>query len=437
MRRISCMPLPMTVYRDWAQPRRASSPRTTTRRHSLFRIVISGSSANAPGGIRLRPLAQRQIRIPPWLVLRTLGVLPHHEPVEEHVHGETLLESGTSRQQPEISPQELARQLWILLQIGGRLTREVHLTVAEEGFHQVEHAAHTPGFVRLLEDDVVLPVVVHYETWFEGLSKRVARRAEQVLYPARVCVRRPVGVASGERKPPPRLGGQPLRPALLQRDDGVRGEIVPSRTRPAKHMHKGEVLAHRPCHLESIVAGELLVSRDVRELRPWHARHDRVAPTEDVVARVEEIRPRDRRPGALVKHTGEEPLGRQLPVVVRSASQDVLSGRASDEHVLPEQSTGKGLGAHEFSEAESFQSRPELVVVDRPESSRVLPCHHNRSLRFPLAERELHQRLERQHRATHFLYSTDYLGHTSSFVLMKLGSRSTVHECFANVSPGG
>src|SRR5215211_1697338 len=336
MRRISCMPLPMTVYRDWAQPRRASSPRTTTRRHSLFRIVISGSSANAPGGIRLRPLAQRQIRILPWLVLRTLGVLPHHEPVEEHVHGETLLESGTSRQQPEISPQELARQLWILLQIGGRLTREVHLTVAEEGFHQVEHAAHTPGFVRLLEDDVVLPVVVHYETWFEGLSKRVARRAEQVLYPARVCVRRPVGVASGERKPPPRLGGQPLRPALLQRDDGVRGEVVASRARPVQQVHQREVLAHRPCHPESFVAGKRLASRDVRGLQPRHARHERVAPTEDVVARVQDVRPRDRRPGALVKQAGEESFGRELPVVVRGASQDILPERTGEEYVLAE-----------------------------------------------------------------------------------------------------
>src|SRR5918999_6523719 len=60
-------------------------------------MEITGSSDNARSGIRLRPLAQRQLRIPPWLVLRALGILPHHEPVEEHVRWEPLLESGTSR----------------------------------------------------------------------------------------------------------------------------------------------------------------------------------------------------------------------------------------------------------------------------------------------------------------------------------------------------
>ena len=35
-------------------------------------MEVTESSANAHSGIRLRPLAQRQFRIPPWLVLRTL-----------------------------------------------------------------------------------------------------------------------------------------------------------------------------------------------------------------------------------------------------------------------------------------------------------------------------------------------------------------------------
>jgi hypothetical protein len=67
-----------------------------------------------------------------------------------------------------------------------------------------------------------------------------------------------------------------------------------------------------------------------------------------------------------VQEPGEESLGRQLPVVVRSAPQDVLAGRAGDEHVLAEEPAGNGLGAHEFPEAEAFQSRPELTVVNRP-----------------------------------------------------------------------
>src|SRR5215207_289472 len=60
-------------------------------------MEVTGSSVNAHSGIRLRPLAQSQFWIPPWLVLRALGVLPHHEPIEEHVHWEPLPESGTSR----------------------------------------------------------------------------------------------------------------------------------------------------------------------------------------------------------------------------------------------------------------------------------------------------------------------------------------------------
>jgi hypothetical protein len=61
-------------------------------------LVLHQIPHDARGSVRLRPLAQRQPRIPPRLVLLALGVFPHHEPVEEHVRREPLLESRTGRQ---------------------------------------------------------------------------------------------------------------------------------------------------------------------------------------------------------------------------------------------------------------------------------------------------------------------------------------------------
>jgi hypothetical protein len=61
-------------------------------------LVLHQIPHDARRGVRLRPLAQRQPRVPPWLALRALGILPHHEPVEKHIRWEPLRESGTGGQ---------------------------------------------------------------------------------------------------------------------------------------------------------------------------------------------------------------------------------------------------------------------------------------------------------------------------------------------------
>ena len=57
------------------------------------------------GGKRLRPLAQRQARIPPHLLL-ALGPLPHRQTLLEHIEGEPRFKAWAQRPVHPVAPQK-------------------------------------------------------------------------------------------------------------------------------------------------------------------------------------------------------------------------------------------------------------------------------------------------------------------------------------------
>jgi hypothetical protein len=92
--------------------------------------------------------------------------------------------------------------------------------------------------------------------------------------------------------------------------------------------------------LLQILPGERWVHSLVGELNTLEAWHQDVAPAENVGGFVDQVRTRHRRARGLGQQSSEKLLGRELPRVVRLASQDIVATGRHDEHVLTEQASG-------------------------------------------------------------------------------------------------
>jgi hypothetical protein len=118
--------------------------------------------------------------------------------------------------------------------------------------------------------------------------------------------------------------------------------------------------------------------------RARHARHDHIAPAEDIVARVSQIGEWNRRLRPLVEQLAEEALGRKLPVIMGHAAQDPGSRYAGDKQILAEVAAASRLGMELARKADALKRSLELPTVEHAEALRVQAFSHRLYLAFSI-----------------------------------------------------
>jgi hypothetical protein len=133
-----------------------------------------------------RPLAHRQLFIPPYLLL-ALCPLPHRQALLEHGEGEALLESWTQRPLRALGMEKFLSQSGrALIELDGNGSREVRFGSAEPWIH-VKDPTDLPLITCLLNDYIRFLVIAMNKAGLKGSMKGIPSLRNNLFNPLDAC----------------------------------------------------------------------------------------------------------------------------------------------------------------------------------------------------------------------------------------------------------
>src|SRR5581483_5575571 len=111
---------------------------------------------------------------------------PNNRTIKQHIDGKASGETWTQRDVGSILREKRSCELWVLVQIGGYLTRKVCLPIPKMSSHQVKHPADLPSLAMLCDHEISFLVILHEEAWLERLVECILGLGNEFVNPGDV-----------------------------------------------------------------------------------------------------------------------------------------------------------------------------------------------------------------------------------------------------------